>query len=61
LPLVKVAFVETNPIPIKAAMGMAGLPAGPTRLPLGPLSPANERLLRTTLLVSDTKLEATTP
>ncbi|MDR2537440.1 MAG: 4-hydroxy-tetrahydrodipicolinate synthase [Treponema sp.] len=54
LPLVKAAFVETNPIPIKAAMGLAGLPAGPTRLPLGPLSLENERLLRTTL-------EATTP
>lgn len=54
LPLVKAAFVETNPIPIKAAMGMAGLPAGPTRLPLGPLSQENERLLRKTL-------EATTP
>ncbi|MDR1399532.1 MAG: 4-hydroxy-tetrahydrodipicolinate synthase [Treponema sp.] len=49
LPLVKAAFVETNPIPIKAAMSMVGLPAGPTRLPLGPLSPENERLLRTTL------------
>jgi 4-hydroxy-tetrahydrodipicolinate synthase len=49
LPLVKAAFVETNPIPIKTAMGLAGLPAGPTRLPLGPLSPENERLLRTTL------------
>jgi 4-hydroxy-tetrahydrodipicolinate synthase len=49
LPLVKAAFVETNPIPIKAAMGIAGLPAGPTRLPLGPLSPENERFLRTTL------------
>jgi 4-hydroxy-tetrahydrodipicolinate synthase len=49
LPLVKAAFVETNPIPIKAAMGMAGLPAGPTRLPLGPLSLENERLLRAVL------------
>lgn len=26
--------VTTNPIPIKAALGMAGLPAGPLRLPL---------------------------
>ncbi|MDR1325340.1 MAG: 4-hydroxy-tetrahydrodipicolinate synthase [Treponema sp.] len=54
LPLMKAAFVETNPIPIKAIMGMARLPAGPTRLPLGPLSLENRRLLQTTL-------EATTP
>jgi 4-hydroxy-tetrahydrodipicolinate synthase len=46
LPLVKAAFIETNPIPIKAAMGWAGLPAGPTRLPLGPLSAASEAPLR---------------
>ncbi|MDR3337136.1 MAG: 4-hydroxy-tetrahydrodipicolinate synthase [Treponema sp.] len=49
LPLIKAVFIETNPVPIKAAMAMAGLPAGPTRLPLGPLSPASEGALRTTL------------
>ena len=46
LPFVKAAFVETNPIPIKAALAMAGLPSGPTRLPLGPLSKASEAVLR---------------
>jgi 4-hydroxy-tetrahydrodipicolinate synthase len=46
LPLFKAAFVETNPVPIKAAMNWAGLPAGPARLPLGPLSPNSEALLR---------------
>lgn len=45
LPFMKAAFAETNPVPIKAALEMAGLPAGPTRLPLGPLSPANRELL----------------
>jgi 4-hydroxy-tetrahydrodipicolinate synthase len=49
LPLIKAVFIETNPAPIKAAMAMAGLPAGPTRLPLGPLSPVNGEALRTTL------------
>jgi 4-hydroxy-tetrahydrodipicolinate synthase len=49
LPLFRAAFVETNPVPIKAAMNMAGLPAGPVRLPLGPLSAASESLLRETL------------
>jgi 4-hydroxy-tetrahydrodipicolinate synthase len=46
LPLVKAAFIETNPIPIKAALNLAGLPAGPTRLPLGKLDPANVAPLR---------------
>jgi len=49
LPLAKNAFVETNPVPIKAAMNWAGLPAGPTRLPLGPLEKASEEILRKTL------------
>ncbi|MDR1469656.1 MAG: 4-hydroxy-tetrahydrodipicolinate synthase [Spirochaetaceae bacterium] len=50
LPLFRTAFVETNPVPIKAAMNWAGLPAGPVRPPLGPLSVASETLLRETLV-----------
>ncbi|MDR1047745.1 MAG: 4-hydroxy-tetrahydrodipicolinate synthase [Treponema sp.] len=46
LPFMKAAFIETNPAPIKAAMNMAGLPAGPARLPLGPLSSAHTEILR---------------
>jgi 4-hydroxy-tetrahydrodipicolinate synthase len=46
LPLIKAAFIETNPAPIKAAMGWAGLPGGPCRLPLGPLDPKNEAPLK---------------
>jgi len=46
LPLVKVAFIETNPIPIKAAMSWAGHPVGPTRLPLGKLDSKNEAPLK---------------
>jgi 4-hydroxy-tetrahydrodipicolinate synthase len=49
LPLMKAAFLETNPIPIKAALGMMALPAGPARLPLGPLAAANEAPLRAAL------------
>jgi 4-hydroxy-tetrahydrodipicolinate synthase len=45
LPLVKAAFIETNPAPIKAAMNRTGLPAGPARLPLGPVSAASEAAL----------------
>jgi 4-hydroxy-tetrahydrodipicolinate synthase len=46
IPLVKAAFIEPNPVPIKAAMGMAGLPGGPARLPLGKLDTQNEIPLR---------------
>jgi 4-hydroxy-tetrahydrodipicolinate synthase len=42
LPFMKAAFIETNPIPIKAAMSWAGLPSGPARLPLGKLDGKNE-------------------
>jgi 4-hydroxy-tetrahydrodipicolinate synthase len=49
LPFMKNAFIETNPVPVKTAMGWAGLPAGPVRLPLGPLSPANAEILRKSL------------
>jgi 4-hydroxy-tetrahydrodipicolinate synthase len=46
LPFIKAAFVETNPIPVKRAAALMGLPAGPVRLPLGKLSPASEAVLK---------------
>ncbi|MBI2176145.1 4-hydroxy-tetrahydrodipicolinate synthase [Candidatus Woesearchaeota archaeon] len=48
-PLFKAAFIETNPIPIKEAMEMAGMPAGPLRLPLCELRPENRETLRKVL------------
>ena len=42
-------FIETNPIPIKAAMEMAGLGPAIYRLPLCELAPANREKLRATL------------
>jgi 4-hydroxy-tetrahydrodipicolinate synthase len=42
----KAAFIETNPVPIKQALTWAGLPAGPTRLPLGVMSPNNTAILK---------------
>ena len=36
-----VNFVESNPIPVKAAMGLMGLLTPVYRLPLVPPSPAN--------------------
>jgi len=43
--LCRVMFVETNPIPVKTAMGMMGLCEDSMRLPLCPLSDANRDLV----------------
>ncbi|MDY0149965.1 MAG: 4-hydroxy-tetrahydrodipicolinate synthase [Kiritimatiellia bacterium] len=48
-PLFSRLFLETNPIPIKAAMDMAGLGPAIYRLPLCEMSAANRALLRDTL------------
>jgi 4-hydroxy-tetrahydrodipicolinate synthase len=56
LPFFKGAFVETNPIPIKTAMGWAGLPSGPTRLPLCALEKVSEPKLRASLAAAGIKL-----
>ena len=49
LPLFKGIFIETNPIPIKAAMNWAGLAAGGYRLPLTEMEPQNAEKLRALL------------
>jgi 4-hydroxy-tetrahydrodipicolinate synthase len=41
-PLFNALFITSNPIPLKAALGMIGLPAGVPRLPLVPAT-AEER------------------
>lgn len=47
LPLMNANFIETNPIPVKAALAMMGLIEEQYRLPLCPMAPANrERLQR---------------
>lgn len=46
LPFLKAVFIETNPIPIKAAMTHCGLPAGSCRLPLCNLSSLNDQKLK---------------
>lgn len=40
LPLISALFRESNPIPVKAAVGMLGFDAGEPRLPLVPVSDA---------------------
>lgn len=49
LPIFKAAFIETNPIPIKVAMGMAGMPSGHVRMPLCEMQPANLEKLKSVL------------
>lgn len=45
-PLARAAFLETNPIPIKEAMAMAGMLAPEFRLPMCRMSDANRETLR---------------
>ena len=45
LPLMKAAFIETNPIPIKTAMKLAGLDTGEMRLPMCAMEEANRKKL----------------
>jgi 4-hydroxy-tetrahydrodipicolinate synthase len=49
LPLMNVNFIESNPIPVKAALAMMGLITEAYRLPLVPLSAANRPKLRAVL------------
>ncbi|MCR4756469.1 MAG: 4-hydroxy-tetrahydrodipicolinate synthase [Butyrivibrio sp.] len=46
LPLVKALFSEVNPIPVKSALKMIGIEAGPLRLPLTEMEEANKVKLR---------------
>ena len=43
-------FIETNPIPAKTALMLMGKLNGKLRLPLAPLTPANQETLRQTLV-----------
>lgn len=42
-------FIEVNPIPIKCAMNLVGMEAGPLRLPLCDMSPANMEIMKTAM------------
>jgi len=48
-PLARAAFLETNPIPIKEAMAMAGMIEPEFRLPMCRMSDANREKLRAIL------------
>lgn len=44
--LMNAMFCDVNPIPVKEAMNMLGLDAGPCRMPLYPTSQANKKLIK---------------
>ncbi|MBA2860708.1 4-hydroxy-tetrahydrodipicolinate synthase [Methanococcus maripaludis] len=48
-PLMKAMFIETNPIPIKTAMNMLGMPSGELRLPLCEMAESNKLKLQDAL------------
>ena len=48
-PLLKINFIETNPLPVKAALTMMGLIQESYRLPMVPMNPANREKLRQVL------------
>src|SRR5688572_28705852 len=50
-PLFKDLFIETNPIPVKAALAMMGQIEEEYRLPLSPMSATNRDTLRATMKV----------
>ena len=49
LPLIKMLFVETNPIPVKTAANLMGFNVGGLRLPLVEMSEKNREKLKETL------------
>lgn len=49
LPLIKAVFLETNPIPVKTAMGLLGMCEPDLRLPMCPMSAENLEKLKKAL------------
>jgi 4-hydroxy-tetrahydrodipicolinate synthase len=48
-PLMKINFIESNPIPVKAALAMMGYVEESYRLPLTPMKPENKEKLKSVL------------
>lgn len=51
--LIDALFCEVNPIPVKTAMNILGWNAGPLRMPLSPMEPANVERLKAALKAHD--------
>lgn len=50
LPLIRALFSEVNPIPVKAALNLAGYNFGMPRLPLTPMSDEKLKVLKEEML-----------
>lgn len=55
LPLMKALFTAPNPVPVKAALNLKGVPVGGVRLPMVPLNDSQLETLKQVL--KDTQLE----
>ena len=53
LDVIRALFVETNPVPVKTAMNLMGLPAGPLRQPLAEMKEENLEVLKKALSESN--------
>lgn len=49
-PVIKAMFIETNPIPLKKAMNLLGMPSGKPRLPLVEMGEENVSILKKVLI-----------
>ena len=49
LELIRALFVESNPVPVKTAMNIMGLPSGPLRQPLAEMKEENVEILKKAL------------
>lgn len=47
--LIRALFIETNPVPVKTAMNLMGLPSGPLRQPLAEMKEENLKVLKKAL------------
>ena len=56
LPLIHALFCEVNPIPVKCAMNILGMEAGPLRLPLTEIEPQHADLLRAEIVAYEAKI-----
>jgi 4-hydroxy-tetrahydrodipicolinate synthase len=61
LPLIRAAFVESNPSPIKAMLSLRGLAQNELRAPLVPVSDKSAEVIRKALAESETALEGRQP
>jgi 4-hydroxy-tetrahydrodipicolinate synthase len=49
LELIRALFIESNPVPVKTAMNLMGLPSGGLRQPLAPMKEENLEVLKKAL------------